>query len=103
MVPKIFGNLPTDIVSKVINSIASLQATAAGMAARPFGHGFGLCDKALHSIRDSAERDVSLLSWPAVSKWIDEAPFPGEVFRTWVREFVPARHAHRERGVAARV
>jgi polyhydroxyalkanoate synthase subunit PhaC len=88
IVPKIFGNLPTDLVSQVINSMASLQATAVGAAARPFGRGFGVYDAALRTIRDLADRDVSVRSWLAVSKWVDDAvPFPGEVFRRWVRDF----------------
>lgn len=88
MVPKILGNLPTDLASKVINSMASLQATTIGMAARPLGRGFDAYDMALRAIRNLADRDVSLRSWLAVSKWVDDAaPFPGEVFRRWVRDF----------------
>src|SRR5829696_2490107 len=88
IVPKIFGNLPTDLVSQVINSIASLQATAVGAVARPFGRGFDVYDVALQTIRDLADRDVSVRSWLAVSKWVDDAvQFPGEVFRRWVRDF----------------
>jgi polyhydroxyalkanoate synthase subunit PhaC len=88
MVSKIFGNLPTDLASQVINSMASLQTSAVGMAARPFGRGFGVYDAALGAIRDLADRDVSVRSWLAVSKWVDDAaPFPGEVFRRWVRDF----------------
>jgi polyhydroxyalkanoate synthase len=88
MVFKVFGNIPTDLASGVINSMASLQATAVGMAARPFGYGFGVYDTALRAIRDLADRDVSVRSWLAVSKWVDDAaPFPGEVFRRWVRDF----------------
>lgn len=42
----------------------------------------------LRSLRDLADRDVSVRSWLAVSKWVDDAaPFPGEVFRRWVRDF----------------
>ena len=88
MVSKIFGNLPTDLASQVINSMASLQATAVSMAAQPFGRGFGVYDTALRAIRDLADGDVSVRSWLAVSKWVDDAaPFPGEVFRRWVRDF----------------
>jgi polyhydroxyalkanoate synthase subunit PhaC len=88
MVSEIFGNLPTDLASQVINSIASLQATAVSMTARPFGHGFGVYDAALRTLRDLADRDVSVRSWLAVCKWVDDAaPFPGEVFRRWVRDF----------------
>jgi polyhydroxyalkanoate synthase len=88
MVSKIFGNLPTDLASQVINSMASLQATAVGMAARPFSRGFGIYDAALRATLDLADRDVSVRSWLAVSKWVDDAaPFPGEVFRRWVRDF----------------
>ena len=35
IVPRLFGNLPTDLASDVINSAASLQATGLGMAAWP--------------------------------------------------------------------
>jgi polyhydroxyalkanoate synthase len=88
MVSKIFGNLPTDFASRIINSMASQQATVVGMAARPFGRGFGTYDAALRTLRDLAIRDVSVRSWLAVSKWVDDAaPFPGEVFRSWVRDF----------------
>jgi len=88
MVPKIFGNLPTDLVSQIINSMASQQATVVGMAARPCGRGFGIYDAALRTLWDLAIRDVSVRSWLAVSKWVDDAaPFPGEVFRRWVRDF----------------
>ena len=88
MVPNTFGNLPTDLASRTINSVASSQATAIGMAARAFGHGFGIYDRALRVIQDLADRDVSLRSWLAASKWVDDAaPFPGEVFRRWVQDF----------------
>jgi pimeloyl-ACP methyl ester carboxylesterase len=86
MVPKTFGNLPTDLASRAINTTASLQATVVGMAARIFG--FGAYDMALRDLRELAYRDVSLRSWLAASKWVDDAaPFPGEVFRRWVRDF----------------
>ena len=86
MVPKTFGNLPTDLASRTINSVASLQATAIGMAARTFG--FGAYDAVLRALQDLADREVSVRSWLAVSKWVDDAaPFPGEVFRRWVRDF----------------
>jgi polyhydroxyalkanoate synthase subunit PhaC len=85
IVPWLFGNLPTDVASQVINSAASLQATGVGMAAWPFGHPFGVYGAALRKARGLAERDVSMRSWLAVSKWVDDAaPFPGETFRTWV-------------------
>ncbi len=88
MVSKIFGNVPTDLASQIINSMASLQATTFGMVARPTGRGFGVYDTALRAIRELADRDVSLRSWLAVSKWVDDAaPFPGEIFRRWVRDF----------------
>jgi polyhydroxyalkanoate synthase subunit PhaC len=86
MVSKIFGNLPTDLASQVINSMASLQATAVSTSARTFS--FGVYDTALRVLRDLADREVSVRSWLAVSKWVDDAaPFPGEVFRRWVRDF----------------
>jgi polyhydroxyalkanoate synthase len=86
MVTKTYGNLPTDLASQVINSAASLQATAIGMAARTFS--FGVYDTVLRALRDLADRDVSVRSWLAVSKWVDDAaPFPGEVFERWVRDF----------------
>lgn len=88
MVSRIFRNLPTDLANQMINSIASQQATVVGIAARPFGRGFGVYDAALRSLRDLADRDFSVRSWLAVSKWVDDAaPFPGEVFRRWVRDF----------------
>jgi polyhydroxyalkanoate synthase len=88
IVPQFLGNLPTDLASKLINSATSLQATAVSMAARPFGHAFSVYDAALQEVRDWAEQDVSVRSWLAVSKWVDDAaPFPGETFRRWVGDF----------------
>jgi polyhydroxyalkanoate synthase len=88
IVPQFLGNLHTDLASKLINSAASLQATAFSMAARPFGHAFSVYDAALREVREWAERDVSVRSWLAVSKWVDDAaPFPGETFRRWVGDF----------------
>ena len=86
VVPLFFGNLPTDLASSFINTAASMQATGVGMAARSVA--FGLYDAALREVRALAGRDVSLRSWLAVSKWVDDAaPFPGETFRRWVRDF----------------
>lgn len=86
IVPRFFGNLPTDLASQVINSAASLQATAVGTAARPSS--FGIYDEALREMREWAGRDVSVRSWLGVSKWVDDAaPFPGEIFRRWVKDF----------------
>jgi len=86
IVPNTFGNLPTDLASSTINAVASLQATTVGMAARAFG--FGVYDRALRVIQDLAVRDVSLRSWLAASKWVDDAsPFPGEAFQRWVQDF----------------
>ena len=86
VVPRFFGNLPTDFASSLINAAASSQAAALGTAAR--AGGFGLYDAALREVRTQAGRDVSLRSWLAVSKWVDDAaPFPGETFRRWVRDF----------------
>ncbi len=86
VVPQFFGNLPTDLASSLINSAASMQANAFGVAARSLG--FGAYDAVLREIRAWVERDVSLRSWLAVSKWVDDAaPFPGETFRRWVRDF----------------
>jgi polyhydroxyalkanoate synthase len=86
VVPLFFGNLPTDLASSFINTAASLQATGVGMAARSVA--FGLYDAALREVRALAGRDVSLRSWLAVSKWVDDAaPFPGETFSRWVRDF----------------
>jgi polyhydroxyalkanoate synthase subunit PhaC len=88
IVPQFLGNLPTDLASKLINSAASLQSTAVSMAARPFGHAFSVYDAALREVREWAKRDVSVRSWLAVSKWVDDAaPFPGETFRRWVAAF----------------
>lgn len=86
VVPRFFGNLPTDFASSLINTAASLQAAAVGTTVRPGS--FGLYDAALRGIRAQARRDVSLRSWLAVSKWVDDAaPFPGETFKRWVRDF----------------
>ncbi len=86
VVPSFFGNLPTDLASSSINTAASMQAAGVGMAARSVA--FGLYDAALREVRALAGRDVSLRSWLAVSKWVDDAaPFPGETFRRWVRDF----------------
>ena len=86
IVPNTLGNLPTDLASRTINVGASAQATAVGTAARAFG--FGGYDWGLRMIRDLVARDVSLRSWLAASKWVDDAsPFPGEVFRRWVQDF----------------
>ena len=88
MVPQLMGNLPTDLASRLINSATSLQATAVSMAARPFGRGLSVYDPALQAVGEWAERDVSMRSWLAVSKWVDDAaPFPGETFRRWVKDF----------------
>ncbi|CAA9388544.1 MAG: Polyhydroxyalkanoic acid synthase [uncultured Rubrobacteraceae bacterium] len=86
VVPLFFGNLPTDLASSFINTAASLQAAAVGWTAR--AGSFGLYDMALREIRAQAGRDVSLRSWLAVSRWVDDAaPFPGETFRRWLRDF----------------
>lgn len=97
MVPRYLGNLPTDFASQVINTAATMQAAAVGMSARPFGafgsfspfgRGVGAYDAALRKVRELAGRDVSVRSWLAVSKWVDDAaPFPGETFRRWVGDF----------------
>src|SRR5215211_4575986 len=69
-------------------SRTSLQATAVSMAVRPFGRGLSVYDPALREVQERAERDVSVRSWLAVSKWVDDAaPFPGEAFRRWVGNF----------------
>ena len=86
IVPNTFGNLPTDLASRTINAGASAQATAVGMVARACG--FGVYDWGLRVIQDLVARDVSLRSWLAASKWVDDAsPFPGEAFRRWVQDF----------------
>ena len=86
VVPRFLGSLPTDLASSLINASASLQADAFGAAARSLS--LGVYDVALREIRAWVERDVSLRSWLAVSEWVDDAaPFPGETFRRWVRDF----------------
>ncbi|CAA9386815.1 MAG: Polyhydroxyalkanoic acid synthase [uncultured Rubrobacteraceae bacterium] len=86
VVPVFSGNLPTDLAGSFINTAASLQAAAVGWTARAGGSGF--YDAVLREIRAQAGRDVSLRSWLAVSRWVDDAaPFPGETFRRWVRDF----------------
>ena len=88
IVPRFFGNLPTDLASQVINSASSLQSTAVSMSARPLGRRLSIYDTALQAVREWAERDVSVRSWLAVGKWVDDAaPFPGETFRRWVGDF----------------
>jgi polyhydroxyalkanoate synthase len=88
IVPRYFGNLPTDLASQVINSASSLQGTAVSMVARPLGRRLSIYDTALQAVREWAERDVSVRSWLAVGKWVDDAaPFPGETFRRWVGDF----------------
>jgi polyhydroxyalkanoate synthase len=88
IVPRFFGNLPTDLASRIINSASSLQGTAVSMSARPLGRRLSIYDTALRAVREWAERDVSVRSWLAVSKWVDDAnPFPGETFRRWVGDF----------------
>jgi polyhydroxyalkanoate synthase subunit PhaC len=86
VVPRFLGNLPTDLASSLINLAASLQANAFGAAA--WSLSLGVYDAVLREIRAWVERDVSLRSWLAVSEWVDDAaPFPGETFRRWVRDF----------------
>jgi polyhydroxyalkanoate synthase len=88
IVPRFFGNLPTGLASQIINSASSLQGTAVSMSARPLGRRLSIYDTALRAVREWAERDVSVRSWLAVSKWVDDAnPFPGETFRKWVGDF----------------
>lgn len=88
MVPFFMGNLPTDLASKVITSASSFQAGALGAGVRPFGQRLGVYDMGLKELQKLAERDVAVRSWLAVSKWVDDAaPFPGEVFRRWVKDF----------------
>ena len=80
--------LPTDAASQVINMAASLQATAVSVVGRPLGRGTSVYDAALQEARGLAESDVSMRSWLAVSKWVDDAaPFPGEILRRWVGDF----------------
>lgn len=84
-VPRLIGNLPTDVASAFIDSAAALQATAVRAAGRPFGHPGTAYEAMLGHARHLSESDVSMRSWLAVSKWVDDAaPFPGETFRTWV-------------------
>ena len=85
-VPRLIGNLPTDVASAFIDSAAALQATAVRAAGRPFGHPGTAYEAMLGHARHLSESDVSdVRSWLAVSKWVDDAaPFPGETFRTWV-------------------
>ncbi|WP_119069312.1 alpha/beta fold hydrolase [Rubrobacter indicoceani] len=88
LVPQLMGNVPTDFASKVITSAASIQAGALGSLVRPFGQRFGPYDAGLKELRKLAGRDVSVRSWLAISKWVDDAaPFPGEIFRQWVKDF----------------
>jgi poly[(R)-3-hydroxyalkanoate] polymerase subunit PhaC len=88
IVPRFMGNVPTELASQVINSASSLQSTAVSMSARPLGRRLSIYDTTLRAVREWAERDVSVRSWLAVSKWVDDAaPFPGETFRRWWGDF----------------
>jgi polyhydroxyalkanoate synthase subunit PhaC len=88
IVPRFIGNLPTDLASQVINTAAASQAAGIGAAPWPFGHPGGVYVAALREARGLAESDVAMRSWLAVCKWVDDAaPFPGESFRRWVRDF----------------
>ena len=85
VVPRFLGNLPTDSASEMIQLAAALQATAVSNAVRPFG---GAYDAILRKAQGLATREVSMHSWLAVCKWVDDAaPFPGETFRRWVKDF----------------
>jgi polyhydroxyalkanoate synthase len=84
VIPRFLGNLPTDLASEMIQLAAALQATGVSNAARPFG---GTYDATLRETRALAERDLSMHSWLAVCKWVDDAaPFPGETFQRWVKD-----------------
>ena len=83
IVPMYLGNLPTGLASEVLDLGVSWMASVVGTAARSFS--FGVYDTALRQVRDQAERDVTVRSWLAACKWVDDAaPFPGETFRTWI-------------------
>ena len=104
IVSRFLGNLPTDLASQAINSVLSLHAAVVGTSARSTS--FGVYGGALREVRELAGRDVSLRSWLAACKWVDDAvPFPGETFRVWVRDFyqrnrlVKGKVDLRERGV----
>ena len=85
VVPRFLGNLPTDSASEMIQLAAALQAIAVSNAVRPFG---GAYDAILRKAQGLATREVSMRSWLAVCKWVDDAaPFPGETFRRWVKDF----------------
>jgi polyhydroxyalkanoate synthase len=85
VVPRFLGNLPTDSASEMIQLAAALHATGVSNAARPFG---GAYDAILRKAQGLATREVSMRSWLAVCKWVDDAgPFPGETFRRWVKDF----------------
>ena len=91
VVPLFLGNLPTDFASQVIDAASCTQATAFGATVRPFGLfgcRSGIYDAALREIQMRSAKDVSLRSWLAASKWVDDAaPFPGETLRRWVKDF----------------
>ena len=85
VVPRFLGNLPTDSASEMIQLAAALHATGVSNAARPFG---GAYDAILRKAQGLATREVSMRSWLAVCKSVDDAgPFPGETFRRWVKDF----------------
>ena len=84
VIPRVWGNLPTDLASELIQLAAAFQATGVSNTARPFG---GAYDATLCKAQQLAKSDVSMHSWLAVCKWVDDAaPFPGETFQRWVKD-----------------
>ena len=102
--PLLFGNLPTYLASSFINTAASMQAAGVGMAAQSVAFGlYGLYDAARREVRALAGRGVSLRSWLAVSKWVDDAaPFPGGDLQAVGQGLLPARQARRGAGGSSR-
>jgi polyhydroxyalkanoate synthase len=84
VIPQLWGNLPTDLASEMIQLAAAVQAIGVSNAARSFG---GAYDATLRKAQQLAEHDLSMHSWLAVCKWVDDAaPFPGETFQRWVKD-----------------
>src|ERR1035437_5007033 len=81
--PRPRSSRPETLVLSVSGRVR--PATAGRSLTRLFG---GAYDAILRKAQGLATREVSMRSWLAVCKWVDDAaPFPGETFRRWVKDF----------------
>ena len=68
-----FGNFPADLPGRLLGAAISPLANYAGTYV---------------NLWESVKRDKSAESFLAVSKWVDDGvPFPGEAFRSWIKDF----------------